>query len=689
MKGEALRFGRIIRRLPLAYILGGVIWIGASDFLLGQRFWRFQIVKDMAFVLASGLILYVLLRQVQRAYERAQEGEPRLRDLLEVPHVGIALLDLEGRIRFVNRCLAELWGRQPEELLGQEILQLTYPDDRAHTEQMLLRLCSEQTETLRYEKRFLRADGGFFWALVACRLTRSVDPQSSAQILKVVLDVSEQKELEERLRRSEALYRYMFEHNPHAMWIYDVQTHRFLAVNETALRRYGYSREEFLELTLFDIRPREDWERLRSSLARNLPGTEFSGLWRHLRKDGSLLWVDVTSHPINWEGREARLVVAVDVTAIKALKGALQESEERFRTLAEQTAAAVLVYQGGRIAYANPACEHVLGYRLEHLPRLRFWQILPPEERKLLPLRKLARGDELRLRHAELRVRDANGQLRWVDLTVGPISWQGKPALIFTALDITDRKRVEAELAQLNRELERRVRERTAALEAALRELEAFSYSVSHDLRAPLRAIDGFSQALLEDYGDRFDPEARYYLDRIRAGAQRMGLLIDDLLRLSRISRVELVRERVHLSALAREIAELLQQSDPQRAVLWKIADDLFVEGDAGLLRLLLQNLLENAWKYTRTRPQAYIELGVLRGSGSPIYYVRDNGIGFDPAQAERIFQPFTRLEPDYEGTGVGLATVERIVRRHGGRIWAEGRPGEGATFYFTLAPEP
>ncbi len=249
--------------------------------------------------------------------------------------------------------------------------------------------------------------------------------------------------------------------------------------------------------------------------------------------------------------------------------------------------------------------------------------------------------------------------------------------------DNTARKRVEEE----RKRAEQVLAERSAQLEAANKELEAFAYSVSHDLRAPLRAIDGFSQILLEDYGERLGDSGRDALVRVRAGAGRMSRLIDDLLNLSRVTRAGLQRARVDLSETARRVVAELARSEPDRHVDTRIAEGVIVEGDQTLLQQVLENLLGNAFKFTSKRPEARVEFGVERQSGGPVYYVRDNGAGFDMAYAEKLFGAFQRLhsEAEFPGTGIGLATVQRIVRRHGGRVWAEGAVDGGATFRFTL----
>ena len=260
----------------------------------------------------------------------------------------------------------------------------------------------------------------------------------------------------------------------------------------------------------------------------------------------------------------------------------------------------------------------------------------------------------------------------------------GKERIILLAIeDITERKRTQEVLAQQAEALSRTNME----LVAVNKELETFAYSVSHDLRAPLRGIDGFSQALLEDYGDKLDEQGKDYLRRVRAATQRMGQLIDDMLILSRVTRSEMRRGAVDLSTLASTIIAELQKAQPERQVEFVIAEGLTVNGDAVLLRAVLDNLLGNAWKFTGKQATARIEFGVTRHEGKRAYYVRDDGVGFDMTYAGKLFAPFQRLHStdEFAGTGVGLATVQRIINRHGGKVWAEGEVGKGASFYFTL----
>jgi signal transduction histidine kinase len=268
----------------------------------------------------------------------------------------------------------------------------------------------------------------------------------------------------------------------------------------------------------------------------------------------------------------------------------------------------------------------------------------------------------------------------WALILGAMVSWQTR------VLNRADAKRTatDREIAALNRKLRRDATE----IEAANRELEAFSYSVSHDLRAPLRSITGFSQALLEDYADALDEQGRDYLNRVVRGGQRMADLIEDMMDLSRISRSEMLRGPVDLTATALEIADELAQGNPDRRIEIDVEPHLIADGDPKLLRIMIENLLSNAWKFTGRQPDARIEFGALPSdNGGQVFYIRDNGAGFDMDHAARLFTPFHRLhrEVEFPGTGVGLATVQRVVRRHGGKVWAEGKVDHGATFFFTV----
>ena len=349
--------------------------------------------------------------------------------------------------------------------------------------------------------------------------------------------------------------------------------------------------------------------------------------------------------------------------------------------------------EGWPVEYVSPNVTAQFGYSPDDLTsgRVSYSSIVHPDElQRVVDEVTIFSEEKLPCFEQEYRITHKNGEYRWIhDFTIVVRNPQG----IIThyhgyILDITDRKNAEEELYHLNTELEQRVAGRTAELLTANRELESFAYSLSHDLRAPLRCIDGFSQALLDDYEKNMDSQGRHYLHRMRMASQHMAQLIDDMLRLSRVIRSDLKRDNVSLSELASVKASDLQSGEPERQVEFVIVPDIIVNADHNMMRIVIENLLENAWKFTGKHDTARIELNMMEREGNPVYYVRDDGSGFDMAYAVRLFSPFQRLHKveEFEGTGIGLATVHRIISRHGGHIWAESEVDKGATFYFTLS---
>jgi PAS domain S-box-containing protein len=380
-------------------------------------------------------------------------------------------------------------------------------------------------------------------------------------------------------------------------------------------------------------------------------------------------------------------------TSLPATAAKTGESRADLQLLVEsvQDYAIFMLDPTGNIMTWNAGAQRLKGWAAQEIIGRNFSTFYPPEE---LATNKPAR--ELEIAAAVGRYEEEGWRLRksgdkfWANVVItrltdrdGHIVGYGK-----VTRDLTERRQAELALREAHDELEKRVRERTQLLEAANKELEAFSYSVSHDLRAPLRSMDGFSNALLKQYGDKFDERATDYLNRIRASAKRMGQLIDDLLDLSRLSRQEPHKQRLDLSVMAHSIIAELRKIEPERDVEFSVPPTLPANGDPNLLHLVLQNLLGNAWKYSSKRAAARIEVGANRADdGILVYFVRDDGVGFDMAFADKLFGAFQRLHSaeEFPGNGIGLATVKRILHRHGGKIWAHGELDKGATFYFTL----
>ncbi len=533
--------------------------------------------------------------------------------------------------------------------------------------------------------------------------------EESGVIISIWRDVTERVRAEshrdatlEALRESEERYRGVAEDTP-------VLICRFLPageitfVNKTYCEYFARTPEELVGSTFLSLIPQADRETVMANIsALTVESPAQSHEHRVITPDGDVRWQRWTNRALF--DAPGKIVVyqsiGEDITERKRAEEELMKSERRFRSILDNSLDAVykLNLETSTYDFASPSCEQVMGYTPDEFIS---WgvkgtiSLMHPGD-----IERLAEHfDKLTANSAtieenispviEYRFKHKKLGYRWMSDTRTVIfdDANNPTAIIGSVRDVTERKQIEDEIRLLNAELEQRVIERTAQLETTNRELEAFAYSVSHDLRAPLRSIDGFSQALLEDYTRDLDAEGQDYLQRVRKASQRMGQLIDDLLKLSRLTRGEMRREIVDLSALAQTITSDLQNTQPEHRTECLITPDLSATGDAHLLRVVLENLLGNAWKFTSKRTQARIEFGVTELEGESAYFVRDNGAGFDMAYADKLFDAFQRLHrmTEFPGTGIGLATVQRIIHRHGGRVWAEGAVEQGATFYFVL----
>jgi PAS domain S-box-containing protein len=526
---------------------------------------------------------------------------------------------------------------------------------------------------------------GVMTALVVRMLN---DALSQARHSRHILRIQNQ-----RLIESETHYRLLFENNPMPMWIYDLDSLRFLDVNEAAISRYGYSREEFLRMTIKDIRPQEDIQALLKNIAQApAEGLDSSDDWRHIKKNGELIYVQIISHSILFEGRQARLVLANDVTARNLARQAMQQERAFLLNVINSVPGFIFVKdQDGRFRLANAAVAEAYGVSVEELLGKSDADYNPNKDE----VEQFREKDKLVIASGEPvvipleRVTYHNGEVHWLSTIKIPLKDEtGQYTRILgVCTDITARRQALSEVERLNMELEQRVEERSMQLREAMRDQHEFSYSVANALRAPLRALDGYARLLEQDCSEISKDDALVMLGYIQLNTLKMGQMIDDLLTFARFSNQPLRLCEVDHGVLVQEAIQRLSGEIGERQIIWTLNPMCPCFGDDDMLGEVWRQLLSNAIKFTRPTAQARIEVGCQCQNDVNVYFVRDNGVGFDMQEAANLFRLFERLPSaaEFEGMGTGLTIVQRIIQRHDGRIWAESLPGKGAAFYFQI----
>jgi len=617
---------------------------------------------------------------------RTSEVDARLAAIVENSDDAILSEDLDGIITSWNGGAERIFGYSASEAVGRSI-SILMPPDSLDDMPGILDVVERGSTLDRIETMRVRKDG----VRIIVSVTISPIRDRSGKVIgasKIARDITAQKKAQQDLRDSEERFRSTFEQA--AVGIAHVGVDgRWLRVNERLCGILGYSREELLSSDFGSVTHPDDlaldWQNVRSLLAGE--SETFSMEKRYIVKGGGTVWANLTVSLVRGENDEPKYFISVveDISGRKVAEKAMARQAD----LLNQAQEPILVWElGGGIIYWNRAAEELYGYSREEAIGRRSHELLKTVQP--LPSKEFeASVEENGNWQGELKHTTKDGRVIIVESRHKVVRDDDRLLVLESNRDVTARKRVERQLSEMNLTLEKRVDERTKQLHLANKELEAFAYSVSHDLRAPLRSIDGFGQILLREYtGKVIDEAGERYIHKMSAAASRMASLIQDLLNLSKVSRAELKKQRIDMGELAHIVMDDLQGHSPERKADLKIADHLMVNADPRLLRVALDNLLGNAWKFTGKREVAEIEFGSRTTKNSTVYFVRDNGAGFSMEHAGNLFGPFQRLHGDseFEGTGIGLAIVQRVIHKHGGTISAEAEVDRGATFYFTLS---
>jgi len=662
--------------------------------------------EDMEFFRQHNEALFKKLEkkmlELEDANRKLREKEETYRLSFENVTDVIYSVDKDLKVLNVSPSVERILGYKPEEFVGRPISDFGHLLVPESYEQAV----ADMKSILNGQKippsiyRFIAKDGTIKYGEV--NISPLIRNGKVIGNISIARDITESRQVQEEIQKTEEKYRTI------ANYTYDWEEWigpdgQYIYVSPSCERITGYRADEFQQdpKLVINICHQDDKGLLNDHFQEvlNARSEECRMEFRIHTRDHREVWIDhvcqnVYSIAGEYLGRRSS---NRDITDRKRSEEALRVAHARRQELefiVNHSPAVVWLWratEGWPVEYVSDNLE-VYGYTPDDFTsgRIAFASIVHPDDIIRVGEEVTQYTREGRTEFSqEYRMLTKSGEIRWIDdrtwIRRGPdgavTHYQG------ISIDITERRRAEEEVRKLNADLERRVRERTAQLEAINRELESFSYSVSHDLRAPLRTIDGFCEILLEDYQTKLDDRGKDYLERVRHASQQMARLIDDLLKLSRVIRSEFRYEMVDLSALVRDVAETYRQNNIQHEVDLVIREGVKVWGDVNLLRIAVTNLLDNAWKFTGRIADPRIEFGTAIMDGENVYYIRDNGAGFDMAYADKLFGAFQRLHStdEFPGTGIGLATVKRIINRHGGRVWAESEMQKGATFYFTL----
>lgn len=635
---------------------------------------------------AEGMVATVEdITEQLRDRERLIESERRFRNIVHSSLMGTYLYELDERDELIlidaNPAADRMTGIRNQDLIGKTIEE-AFPN-LVGTEIPERYRAAAREGTSWYTSTFVYEDE---------RIKGAYDvyafQASPGRMVATFLEVTERQRAFKALRESEERFRRLAEHAPDMIFRMRLADGQYEYVSPATADVTGYPVQDWYDRVdlMGDIIPPE-WRGVYRDSLEGLTQDKGSSAceFQVIDKTGQTRWLNQRSVLIRSESGEPIAVEGI-VTNITEQKETNRQLSFTQFTVDQAKIAVFWCHADGRFFYVNETACQWLQYTREELMQMHVADINPefPREDWDRHWQEIKAKGMVRMESFHQR---RSGEVYPVEIYSNYVQHEGQEYKLAFVNDISERRQAEEELMQYRHHLEDLVQKRTSELKTANQELESFAYSVSHDLRAPLRSMDGFSSAVLEDYADRLDDKGRDYLQRIRGAAKRMGVLIDDLLSLSRVSRSSMACRRVNLTVIARRVVGMLRQQAPQREVEVNIELDMNAFCDPGLMEVVLQNLLGNAWKFTHSQPHPRIRFSCGEQDGETVFEIHDNGAGFDMAYADKLFGVFQRLHgaKEFEGTGIGLATVQRIIQRHGGRIWAQGVVNQGATFYFTI----